>query len=143
MTSKIIVSVPHSGTRFLKKRLGIKDHVHANANWVKLWEEVEGREVIVPLRKPPSVLRSWCRRRADRELVNWIAQFCASWFILHALDQMMELDYICIDKCEDPRIDDWTKVGDEDGSHVRWKLHKVDLRPIYKLPFVDRHYPLK
>jgi hypothetical protein len=53
---------------------------------------------------------------------------------------MYEVDFICIDKCNDPRITDWSKVGDDDGSHSHWKLHKTDLRPLYKLPFVQRHY---
>jgi hypothetical protein len=59
---------------------------------------------------------------------------------MHTLDQLFEIDYICIDKQEDPRITDWKKIGDDDGDHARWQLHKVDLRVLYKIPFVHRHY---
>lgn len=136
----IIVSVPHSGTRFLKKRLEVSEHEHANANWLKLWEKVEGRHIIVPLRKPADVWRSWCRRWPDDAVLNWAAGFFVSWTVLHALDQLCELDVICIDKCQDPRITDWQAVGDKDNGAAGWKLHKVDLRPLYKLPIVNRHY---
>ena len=140
MTHKIIISVPHSGTRFLKKRLGIEQHVHANANWLKLVEDIGDKQIIAPLRSPESVWRSWCRRRHSDDLTNWVAQFFASWFVLHALDQLYDIDYICVDKREDSRITDWTKVGDQDENHGQWKLHKVDLRPLFKLPLVQKHY---
>lgn len=136
----IIVSVPHSGTRFLKDRLGIKDHIHAHADWDKIWEQTEGRQVIVPLRRPTDVWRSWCRRQPAKRCNQWSPQFFVAWTIIHTLDQMCELDVICIDKCDDPRIDDWKPVGDKDGSAGQWKLHKVDLRPVHKLPIVNRHY---
>jgi len=139
MTSDpIIVSVPHCGTRFLKERLGIKEHVHTHQSWNAAWDRVEGREVIVPLREPSLVLRSWCRREHPRKFP--VGTFFMAWSFLHAIDQMIDVDVICVDKQEDPRIDDWTPIGEEDGSHAGWKLHKFDLRPIHNLPIVQRHY---
>ena len=56
------------------------------------------------------------------------------------LDFKYDLDVICVDKQEDPRINDWSKVGDEDGSRARWQLIKIDQRPMYHLPLVMKHY---
>lgn len=136
----IIVSVPHTGTRFLKKRLGIEDHIHSNSNWEKLWDTIDGRYVIAPLRSPPTVWRSWCRRHANRDPLEWVGHFMAGWFALNALDQMIDVDMICVDKQEDPRIDDWQPVGEFEGRPTDWKLHKVDLRTLYNLPIVYRNY---
>lgn len=140
MTPDIIVSVPHSGTRFLKERLSIAHHCHTHTNWRKLYEEIQGKHIIVPLRRPDEVWRSWCRRRDPDSVLMWVGAFFQGWCILHTLDQMYELDFICIDKQEDLRISDWSKVGDGDENGPRWKLLKVDLRPLYKLPFVQEHY---
>jgi hypothetical protein len=139
MTYKpIIVSVPHSGTRFLIERLGIEDHVHTHIAWDTLWERTEGRSIVVPLRSPVDIFRSWCRRHDPKSFP--FGEFFMAWGFLHALDQMVDLDVICVDHCADPRITDWSKVGDGDGSRADWKLHKVDLRALYKLPIVHRHY---
>ena len=134
----IIVSVPHSGTRFLKERLGVKDHVHTTGYWSELVQLLENKKAIVPLRKPASVWRSWCRRH---EAGNFpYGEFFLAWGALHALDQTMELDVICVDKQEDSRIVDWAPVGNEDQNRARWELIKADLRPLYKLPIIYRHY---
>ena len=137
----IIVSIPHTGTRFLKERLGIEEHIHTHTNWRTLWGRVENRTIIAPLRRPDHVWRSWCRRRDGPEIANWCGSFFMAWGIMHTLDQMMEVEFVCLDKKEDPRISDWSRIGDGDSYHARWKLHKADLRSLYKLPFVHRHYP--
>lgn len=136
----IIVSIPHTGTRFLKDRLDIEHHIHTHTNWVTLYERVKNKHIIVPLRNPSTVWRSWCRRKDEEEVLNWAPQFFASWYIMHTLDQLFDLDIICIDKQVDERITDWGKVGDSDNSHAKWKLHKVDLRVLYKIPLVQRNY---
>lgn len=137
---KIVVSVPHSGTRFIRKRLGVEDYIHTSASWEKLWQEVKGREIVVPLRSPSTVWRSWCRRESGRDVLQWSPGFFVAWTVLHALDRLFELDVICIDTQQDPRIADWTAEGDKDASGTGWKLHKVDLRPLYKLPIVAEHF---
>lgn len=139
MTSKpIIVSVPHCGTRFLMERLDIKEHVHTHTKWSTLWERTEGRSLIVPMREPAKVFRSWCRRHDPKEFP--FGEFFMAYGQLHALDQMCELDVIPIDHCADSRITDWSPVGDGDESRADWKLHKVDLRAIHKLPIVEQWY---
>lgn len=140
MTHKIIVSVPHTGTRFLQKRFGIAHHVHTHSNWVKIMNEIQDRQIVSPLRHPKDVWRSWCRRRHADDLTNWVSQFFIAWGNLHTLDQMYDIDFVCVDKGEDSRITDWQKVGDTDGDSAQWKLHKVDLRPLMKLPMIQRNY---
>lgn len=135
------MSIPHTGTRFLKERLGIEDHVHTNINWAALTTKIHNRKIIAPLRRPNTCWRSWCRRRDDGEVLRWAPHFFASWYIMHTLDQLYDIDYICVDKRDDPRIEDWKEVGNEDQDHAGWVLHKVDLRVLYKIPFVNRHYP--
>jgi len=63
-----------------------------------------------------------------------------AWGLLQVLDSVMDLDIICVDKQQDSRITDWSKVGDGDRSRADWKLIKTDLRPVYTLPVVSRHY---
>lgn len=134
----IIVSVPHSGTRFLKRRLDIEDHIHIGPDWDILLERVRDRHIVVPLRSPSDIWRSWCRRNTAEKFPY--SQFFVAWGCLHALDQLCELDVICIDKREDQRISDWSEVGNEDAGVANWKLLKVDLRPLYEVPIVKRHY---
>ena len=141
MTSEIIVSVPHSGTRFLQERLGVEKYVHTTDNWVHLHKRVLNKKIIVPLRRPHKVWRSWCRRRPDKNPLIWSPHYFAAYYILHTLDQMYDLDFICVDKQDDPRITDWSPVGESDASHAGWKLHEVDLRVLYKIPYVHKYYP--
>jgi hypothetical protein len=67
-------------------------------------------------------------------------QFFVAFAVMHTLDQLHDIDFICVDKQNDPRIDDWSTVGHNDGDHAHWKLHDIDLRILYKLPFVERFY---
>ena len=123
----IIVSVPHCGTRFLKERLGIKDHVHTTKEWNSLVRRVANRKIIVPLRKPVDVWRSWCRRHEGRNFPY--AGYYLAWGALQALDYQFDLDVICVDKQEDPRITDWSKVGDGDASRARWVRKRCNISP--------------
>ncbi len=137
----MILSVPHSGTRFLMNRFGEKKYAHTTWEWGLIWElldELPHETPIVPLRDPVQVWRSWCRRNKAETFPY--GEFFLGWGQLHALDQMMELDVICVDKKEDPRIDDWTSVGSADGNCANWKLIRCDLRSLYELPIVKRHY---
>lgn len=51
-----------------------------------------------------------------------------------------DVDVICVDKQEDPRIKDWTPIGDDDGGRADWTLIKADLRPMNMLPIIQEHY---
>lgn len=112
--------------------------MHTTNEWGSLVRRVAERKIVVPLRKPASVWRSWCRRHEGGNFPY--AEYYLAWGALQALDNMYALDVICVDKQEDPRITDWGKVGDEDASRARWQLIKIDQRPMYKLPLVLEHY---
>jgi hypothetical protein len=144
----IIVSIPHTGTRFLKERLGIEKSVHTHSKWESLYKQVEGKQIIAPLRHPNDVWESWARRKnppgTGRKAHDSVmepfpyATFFSAWYNMHTLDMMFDVDFICVDKCDDPRITDWTPVGDGDkGSVVR---PATELLPLYYLPFVRSRY---
>jgi len=56
------------------------------------------------------------------------------------LNTVIDIDVICGDKQEDPRITDWGKVGDTDPSRVGWQLLRDDMRAVYKLTLINDHY---
>lgn len=141
MSDSIVVSVPHSGTRFLKERLGVDEHVHSHRPWKDVLKRIEGKHVYVPLRNPKMVWHSWCRRNNKDPL--WFApEFFAAWFNIHTLDQVFDLDFICLDKQNDARIKDWGRVGGNDASRLGHEIYSVDMQPIYKLPYINRYYPV-
>lgn len=132
----MILSVPHSGTRFLKDRLGDPDHAHTHWGWDRISTALAACDCppIVPLRSPADVWNSWCRRNPD----NFpYCEFFLAWGQLHALDMMMELDVICIDRQDDPRIDDWTPTGVYDAGQG---ILPIDLRSLHNLPIVERYF---
>lgn len=134
--ASIIVSVPHSGTRFLMERLGIDIHAHTSWSWERLIKTIGVRRLIVPLRDPVSVWTSWARR-SSRDVFPF-AEFFFAWAGLHTLDTMFSLDVICIDKQSDPRITDWSPVGNTQVA--RFESFPADLRAVYSLPIVKRYY---
>ena len=66
-----------------------------------------------------------------------ITVFIRSWMQMHTLDMMCDIDFICVDKQEDPRIKDWSPVGDTDPGET---VHDLDVDFLYELPFVKHHY---
>lgn len=137
----MIVSVPHTGTRFLKERLAIKDHIHTHTRCGTVLKRVKNRQLIAPLRAPADVWGSWCRRAGEKEPLMWAPSFFAAWFVMYALDLTFGVDFICIDKQEDARITDWSIVGAKEPKYARGKLHGVDLSVLFSIPFLQQHYP--
>ena len=131
----IIVSVKHSGTRFLRERLGVDEYVHTDMEWNVLVNRVEGKNIIVPLRKPEDVWASWW----SRGLHN-LPIFLHSYYTLHALDQLFDVDYIAVDRQVDERITDWTPVGNKDKKKVTVEPFPTDLRVLRMLPIIRRYY---
>jgi hypothetical protein len=139
MTSNsIIVTIPHTGTRFLQERLGIKQYVHTVINWPILCRRIENKKIISPLRPPIKVWKSWARRRNPKNEAFPYIEFTSAWYTMHALDLMYEVDFIDLEAKNDPRISDWTPIGNED--YGPYELPEINLNPIYKLPFVTRFY---
>ena len=131
----IIVSIPHTGTRFLQERLGVEKSVHTITKWSSLYHQVEGKQIIAPLRHPTNVWKSWARRM--REPFPY-AEFFSAWYLMHTLDMLFDVDFICLDKRDDPRITDWTPIGHDDFGP--YGLPLIELRPLFFLPFVRRHF---
>ena len=139
---QIIISIPHTGTRFLQERLGIEAQAHhTTGNWTSLRRRVEGKQIISPLRAPPDVWKSWARRHEFKSHSGEpfpYARFFSAWYVMHTLDMLFYVDFICVDKREDPRIKDWERIGHHDTGCEG--LPVIDLRPLYFLPFVKKHY---
>ena len=138
----IIVSIPHTGSRFLRERLGIDEIVHTERNWHDLINKTAGHYLISPLRDPVSVLRS-AVKRTPPELAFDIAGWIHNWYMMHALTRIRHIDFIVIAQQADPRITDWTPVGhDDDGERPIYDrpYPAIDLGKIYELPFVDGVY---
>ena len=65
-------------------------------------------------------------------------EFATGWFNMHLLDILFDVDFINLEAKNDPRITNWKPIGNDDyGPYERGE---IDLRPIYKLPFVKRHF---
>ena len=138
----LIVSIPHSGTRFLKERLGIGENVHTYQDWYFLIEKVTGRELIAPLRDPLSVWESWSKRYANFPYFT----FAFHWYGMHVLDQLYDIDFICLEQKSDPRIKDWSSVGSEKLEYNNpgaLQSPPADISALFALPFVKRHYNTK
>lgn len=135
----IIVSIPHTGTRFLKERLGIDKHIHTIVDWDSLMREIEGKYIIAPLRNPKDVWMSDVRRWLKWDAEDNVSRFVAAWYVMHALTLFRDIDFIPVDLQQDDRITDWTPVSGELDRNNK-KHPQICLRRIYALPFVERYY---
>lgn len=139
MLDAIVVSIPHTGTRFLKERLGIEHHVHTHKSWEIICKEIAGKRLVSPLRHPLNVWKSWAKRHRVTRF-PYIG-FAASWYLMHTLDMLYEIDFIDLEVKTDPRIKNWSRVGDDDVEvTVEDTLPPGDFNQLYKLPFVQRFY---
>ena len=130
----VIVSVQHTGSRFVADRLGIDPAhiIHTYTDLSQVLSQLEGRGIISPLRHPKDVWESWCKRgRAD------YATFILSFFTLAALASIRDVDFIAVDKQEDSRIKDWSKVSHDERDTG---CVDVDLSPLRMIPFVRDNY---
>jgi len=139
---EIVVSIPHSGTRFLKERLSIDAHVHTNIfGWDALIRETKGKKLVAPLRDPQAVWKSTVRRYNKWDATDNISNFFNSWFMMHALSLIRDIEFIPVDLQISDRITDWTPVGGEEDQ-CNTKCYPTCLRRIYVLPFVQKYYPI-
>jgi len=134
----IIVSIPHTGTRFLRRRMRTKRYIHVTEPWDKLVETLTGREVISPLRSPQSVWRSYSRRWVDPDSPIDTIGFINNWYTMHTLTLFFDIDFIPVDLQQDKRITDWSPIGERDAGDA---VHPdIDLSKVYQLPFVQKWY---
>ena len=133
MTS-VIVSVQHTGSRFLAERLDIdkSNIIHTFTELSQVVKDIQGRKILSPIRRPKDVWESWCKRGRPN-----YAKFMYSFFTLGALASMYPVDFIAVDKQEDSRIDDWSKVC-HDNREIECPV--VDLSPLKMIPFIRDSY---
>jgi hypothetical protein len=60
---------------------------------------------------------------------------------MHALTLVRDVDFVILERQQDPRIADWSKVGHEDAGELVER--EINLEPIYALPFVRPHYSIR
>ena len=140
MEQQIIVSVPHTGSRFLQERLGISGLVHTTSDWDYILFRTDGRQVVTPLRSPLANWLSWSKKTRNLTMQR-LADWYDAWYTLHALAQIKTIDFICIEKQSDSRISNWSKVG-----HNEKAVHEHNLpylKKVYELPLVKAHYTLQ
>lgn len=139
---KLIVSVPHTGTRFLKQRLKVVEHCHTTNSYDRLWDTIEkyDRRVIIPLRHPQDVVRSWITRDKHKQL-GWQVQFGLAWTHLQYIYERCSAEVICVDKQEHPDIEDWTPIGNFDQKRNDGaEADHIGIYHIFQLPIVHENY---
>jgi len=138
--NSIIVSIPHTGTRFLSQRLGVEECIHSHAAWDRLIKDIEGKKIYSPLRNPINVWRSWSRRTNPERGFPYIT-FSFAWYTMNILDQLYDVEFINLEAQDDSRITNWSPVGDDEKGTSYEAPMIDDFRKVFQLPFVKRHYP--
>lgn len=103
--------------------------------------------LLVPLRDPSEVWKSWTRRIGTEHEIA-LGRFCSAWATLDALDSMFDLTAIPIDLAvlRDQELNrvadvswDWSvKVGHEELVEQDIEMPSAD--EIYALPIVKQFY---
>jgi len=135
----IIVSIQHTGTQFLGKRLGTENMVHTDMPWDLVQRKLEGKKIYSPLRHPSKVWQSWANRFAPGPAFPHIA-FAWQWYAMDIIDTLYDVDFINLETQDDPRIKDWSPVNHYGGKRHSFEPPPHDLKRLYRLPFVLRHF---
>lgn len=155
-----VVSVPFSGTRFLRHTLSIPKSVHTYMDPTRILEYIQGVDLfVIPLRDPRTNWVSWARRWPEKGK-TWdkrIAEFERAWLgmawflegvlnsdnatvLVYPLDQMTNVGSRLADDASKHNLEykpDVPKIGNEDhGSNT----YEYDVSHIYKYDFVRRYY---
>ena len=123
----LVLSVPHCGTRSLKKLMGC-GHAHVFIREHPRWVGFEDTYLVCPLREPRRVWQSWVKRHNTGRGLD-LSLFDKQWRHLEALDKDYEIHYIPL-------------MGEGEG-HGDGPL-ETDITPdwdyIYALPMIRRFY---
>lgn len=140
---RLIVSVPHSGTRFFEQRLGWYDHRHTFGWFDRLLTDIAAYDgkVLVPLRHPQDVLRSWAARQRNYQS-QWLSQFSIAWTYLDWVVRIYDAEVWQVEKQDHPLITDWTPVGNKDRKtakpeSVETIMDYTDISPVFALPLIQ------
>lgn len=140
MTGKIVISIPYSGTRFLRRRLEIPESAHVYTPWKRLMELIEGKKILAPIRNPADNWNSWARRwPKDQPIEKQVGTFVRCWYTMHALTLIRDIEWYPIDipELRNESIKDWSPVGHDDPGDNK---HPFETDFIYDLPFVKQFY---
>jgi|TARA_R100000501_G_C2617966_1_gene111452 hypothetical protein len=133
-----IYSIPHTGTHFVQRLLGVK------AKHVEGWKKTD-ELIILPIRDPWTTYVTWVSRGRDQD-------FKEKWFLLNEIyetqdtlvlpidtkDREMQLSKISARIGKDLETD-WKPINNGPRKEVEY----IDLSDVYKLPVVDRFYGSK
>lgn len=144
----MLLSVPHTGTRFLRKLIEptFNLHTHPSTGLGKTRAMLKiSRLIVCPLRDPAKVWESFCRKGLSD------GQFWLSWARLWHLSHEFSIYYMPIDVSESqdrlnllgeilgrPLKTDWAPVGHEPQHQGEIREH--DLADLYAIPFIKRWY---
>ena len=124
----IIISVPHTGTVFLREVLYCNYFHCDDLTPEKLAETVEGKIVVSPLRDPVDVWRSWVKREGTG-LQLPRERFTENWKRLAQMDRDYDVHYVCVDR---PERDEQLRVVEKklsDPRRISKRLH-TDWKPL-------------
>lgn len=131
----VIVSIPFSGTRYLRQALSIPKCVHTYVPPNRLMEYIGGAtRFVVPLRDPKENWKSWARRWPEGK--PWdkrIAEFERAWMGMAWFLQCYEAEVLTID---DFPKSDIPMIGKEDEGN---NSYLYDVSHIYKYDFVKEY----
>lgn len=137
---KTVISVPHTGTNFVKKHMNANLAVHSWIDWGQLYKHAkEADHIFVPMRNPVDVYDTWVRRgrlHHPRDVESWYR----AWYNLNAILHCFDCDVIYVDKNEDPRIKNWGKIGSlPKAKPDHWQ--KITIGRLWELPVIKNSYP--
>ena len=154
----MILSVPHTGTRFLIALTGY-DHTHSyEYKSPQQIRDLNGDEILIsPLRDPRKVYGTWAARYRDGH--SWVMDpdhpksMESAWKGLAALDKELDIIYIPVDspgrslqlrllsdKMGVPLRTNWAPVAQFRPGRERPEPPARDLSWIYELPMVRQWY---
>jgi len=154
----MILSVPHTGTRFLAQLTGY-DHMHSYEYKTpqQVMSDNGGEVLISPLRDPRKVYGTWSARYKDGN--SWVMDpshpksMESAWKGLAALDKELDIIYIPVDspgrslqlrllsdKMGVPLRTNWDPVAQFRPGRERPEPPARDLSWIYELPMVRQWY---
>ena len=145
-----ILSVPHTGTRFLKDLLKAP-HNHVTQANVK--ERIRAKPIVcVPLRDPRKVWESWVTRHnsGTHSPDELYFEYERNWRLLEGYDKLKHMYYLPVDHKDrelylelmarvtnKDLVTHWDPVGHEEPNKA---IPNVDLSEIYSLAVVKRFY---
>lgn len=151
----VIVSIPYSGTRYLRSALNIPKSVHTYVPPDVMMEYIgDARYIFAPLRQPESNWAAWARRWPHGK--PWdrrIAEFERAWMGMAWICNEYDVQFIPLDHDVGPRLltgaqelvglvpfEPEKRFGEDDeGSNS----YDYNVKHLYRYNFVKQYYTYK